>query len=85
MAGLVCIFAGLAYAELASSVPVAGSVYTYSYAVLGEFVAWLVACGLALEYTVAASTVVAGWSGYFLGIVSQAGFHIPEYLTKTSS
>ncbi len=82
LAGLVCIFAGLAYAELASTVPVAGSAYTYSYAVLGEFVAWLVACGLALEYTVAASTVAAGWSGYFLGIVSQAGFNIPEYLTK---
>lgn len=83
ISGLVCMFAGLAYAELASTVPIAGSAYTYSYAVLGEFMAWLVACGLILEYTVAASTVAAGWSGYFVGILGQGGVNIPEYLTKS--
>lgn len=84
-AGLVCIFAGLAYAELAAMVPVSGSAYTYSYVVLGEFIAWLVAWGLVLEYTVAASTVSAGWSGYFLGILGQAGVHLPDALTKIPS
>ena len=85
LAGLVCMFAGLAYTELASMVPVAGSAYTYSYAVMGEFVAWLVACGLVLEYTVAASTVAAGWSGYLVGILKQGGVFIPEALTKVPS
>ncbi len=63
LAGLACMFAALAYTELAAMVPVAGSAYTYSYVILGEFIAWLVAWGLILEYTVAASTVSAGWSG----------------------
>jgi APA family basic amino acid/polyamine antiporter len=85
LAGLVCMFAGLAYTELASTVPVAGSAYTYSYAVLGEFVAWLVACGLVLEYTVAASTVSAGWSGYFVGMLKQGGIELPANLTNTPS
>lgn len=85
LAGLVCVFAGLAYTELASMVPVAGSAYTYSYVVLGEFIAWLVAWGLILEYTVAASTVSAGWAGYFVGVVTQAGYHIPDALTKIPS
>jgi len=82
---LVCVFAGLAYAELASMVPVSGSAYTYTYAVMGEFIAWLVACGLILEYTVASSTVSAGWSGYLVGILKQGGIIIPEYLTKAPS
>ena len=64
-------------------VPVAGSAYTYSYTVLGEFIAWLVACGLILEYTVGASTVAAGWSGYFVGVLKSGGINLPEYLTKT--
>ena len=85
LAGLACMFAGLAYTELAAMVPVAGSAYTYSYAVLGEFVAWLVAWGLILEYTVAASTVAAGWSGYFIGILSQGGINLPEAFTKIPS
>ena len=84
-AGLVCVFAGLAYAELAAMVPVSGSAYTYSYVVLGEFIAWLVAWGLILEYTVAASTVSAGWSGYFVGVLGQAGIVLPEALTKIPS
>lgn len=76
IAGMVCVFAGLAYTELAAMVPVAGSSYTYSYAVLGEFIAWLVAWGLILEYTVGASTVAAGWSGYFVGILESADLDI---------
>ncbi len=85
ISGLACMFAGLAYTELAASIPVAGGAYTYSYAILGEFVAWLVACGLILEYTVGASTVAAGWSGYFVGILTSAGIHLPESLTKVPS
>lgn len=83
LAGLVCMFAGLAYTELAAMVPVAGSAYTYSYTVLGEFIAWLVACGLILEYTVGASTVAAGWSGYFVGILKAGGVNFPEALSKS--
>jgi APA family basic amino acid/polyamine antiporter len=74
------MFAGLAYTELAAMVPVSGSAYTYSYAILGEFLAWLVACGLALEYTVAASTVAAGWSGYLVKILEQGGIKLPLML-----
>ncbi len=85
LAGLVCMFAGLAYTELAAMVPVAGSAYTYSYVVLGEFVAWLVAWGLILEYTVTAATVAAGWSGYFVGILHAGGVDLPENLIKVPS
>ena len=82
LSALVCVFAGLAYAELASMVPVSGSAYTYTYIVMGEFMAWIVACGLILEYTVASATVEAGWSGYLVGILKQCGIIIPEFLTK---
>ena len=82
LSALVCVFAGLAYAELASMVPVSGSAYTYTYIVMGEFMAWIVACGLILEYTVASATVAAGWSGYLVGILKQGGIIIPEFLTK---
>ncbi len=85
LSGLVCIFVGLAYTELASSIPVSGSAYSYTYIVLGEFIAWLVACGLVLGYAVNASTVAAGWSGYFVGILKQGGFEVPYYLTKSPS
>jgi len=78
LAAVVCIFAGLAYAELASMVPVSGSAYTYSYAVLGEFVAWAVGWGLVLEYSIGASTVASGWSGYVVGILKTAGVIIPH-------
>ncbi len=85
LAGLACMFAALAYTELAAMVPVAGSAYTYSYVILGEFIAWLVAWGLILEYTVAASTVSAGWSGYFVGILKAGGVNLPESFTKVPS
>ncbi len=84
-AGIACMFAALAYAELAAMVPASGSAYTYSYVVLGEFIAWLVGWGLILEYTVGASTVAAGWSGYVVGILKSGGVIIPEYLTKVPS
>jgi basic amino acid/polyamine antiporter, APA family len=85
LAGLACMFAALAYAELAAMVPVAGSAYTYANAVLGEFVAWMVAWGLILEYTVGAATVAAGWSGYVTGVFKLAGHPLPEAFTKVPS
>ncbi len=85
LAGLTCMFAALAYTELAAMVPAAGSAYTYSYVALGEFVAWLVAWGLVLEYTVAASTVAAGWSGYLVGILKAGGIDLPHQFTSVPS
>ncbi|HEV2644458.1 MAG TPA: amino acid permease, partial [Candidatus Elarobacter sp.] len=75
IAGIVSALAALCYAELASSVPVSGSAYTYVYATLGEFVAWIVGWGLILEYALGAATVAIGWSGYFSDFLS-ATFHI---------
>ena len=81
IAGAVCAFAALCYSELASMVPVSGSAYTYSYAVMGELLAWMVGWALILEYAVAASAVSVGWSGYFLGLIENAlGFHWPDML-----
>ena len=85
LAAFACLFAALAYAELASMVPVAGSAYTYAYAVLGEFVAWLVGWGLVLEYTIGGATVASGWSGYMVGILKTGGIILPEALTKVPS
>jgi len=85
LAGFACVFAALAYAELASMVPVAGSAYTYSYISMGELVAWIVGWGLILEYAVGASTVAAGWSGYVVGILKSVGLAIPDSLTKVPS
>lgn len=82
LSALVCMFAALTYAELAAMVPVSGSAYTYSYAALGEFVAWLVGWGLILEYGVGAATVASGWSGYMVGILKTGGVNLPDYLTK---
>ena len=64
VAGLVCAVAALCYAEMAAMVPVAGSAYTYSYAVMGEIIAFMVGWALVLEYAVAAGAVAVGWSGY---------------------
>ncbi|RZA15902.1 MAG: amino acid permease, partial [Lysobacteraceae bacterium] len=69
IAGLVCAVAALCYSEIASMVPVSGSAYTYTYAVMGEILAWMVGWALILEYAVAASAVSVGWSGYFMGLV----------------
>lgn len=80
IAGTVCAFAALAYAELAAMVPVAGSAYTYSYAVMGELIAWLVGWNLILEYAVAASAVAVGWSGYMVGLIESMGVEFPMAL-----
>ncbi len=82
ISGIACIFASLAYSELAAAIPVAGGAYTYTYAILGEFAAWMVACGVSLCYTIGGATVAAGWAGYFVGILNAAGYRIPEALTK---
>ncbi len=69
ISGIVCAFAALCYAEMASTIPVAGSAYTYAYATLGEFFGWIIAWDLIVEYLFAASTVSVGWSGYFVGLM----------------
>src|SRR5690606_27862691 len=81
LAGLVCAVAALCYSEIASMVPVSGSAYTYTYAVMGEILAWMVGWALILEYAVAASAVSVGWSGYFMGLIKSAtGFELPAAL-----
>ncbi len=72
IAGFVCAVTALCYAELAAMVPVSGSAYTYSYAVLGEVIAWMVGWALILEYAVAASAVSVGWSNYFVGLMERS-------------
>lgn len=80
IAGAVCAVAALCYSELASMVPVAGSAYTYSYAVMGEIVAWLVGWALILEYALGASAVAVGWSGFITGLLDSIGIHVPHAL-----
>jgi APA family basic amino acid/polyamine antiporter len=81
IAGFVCAVAALCYSELASMVPVAGSAYTYTYAVVGELFAWMVGWALILEYAVGASAVAVGWSGYFVGLLHNSlGFTLPQWL-----
>lgn len=82
LAGLACLFAGLCYAEFASMIPIAGSAYTYSYATMGEGVAWFIGWNLVLEYLFAASTVAVGWSGYFGALLAELGIHIPAALAS---
>ena len=77
VAGLGCAFAGLCYAEFASMIPIAGSAYTYSYATMGEFVAWIIGWDLVLEYAVGASTVAIAWSEYFNKVLGFFGWTIP--------
>jgi APA family basic amino acid/polyamine antiporter len=77
LAGFACALAGLCYAEMAAMIPIAGSAYTYAYATLGEFVAWIIGWDLILEYSFAASTVAVGWSGYFVSLLDQIGIVIP--------
>jgi APA family basic amino acid/polyamine antiporter len=79
--GIVCGLAGLCYAELASMIPQAGSAYAYSYATLGELVAWIIGWDLILEYAVGNIAVAIAWSGYFNSLLSGFGVHLPAYLT----
>lgn len=78
--GLLCAFVALAYSELAAAIPVSGSAYSYTYASMGEFVAWIMGLLLLLEYGVAASTVAVGWSGYTCSLLNDLGIHIPAAL-----
>lgn len=81
IAALACGFAAMCYAEFASSVPVAGSIYTYSYATMGELVAWMIGWDLMLEYGLASSAVSVGWSGYFQSLIGGFGLHLPAALS----
>ena len=81
VSGLACGFAGLCYAEFASMIPIAGSAYTYSYATLGEFLAWIIGWDLILEYLFAASTVSVGWSGYVVSFLKDFDINIPAQFT----
>lgn len=81
IAGLACLFAALAYAEFASTVPVSGSVYTFTYATMGELLAFIIGWDLILEYMLATSAVSAGWSGYFVSFLNGIGLHIPLEFT----
>ncbi|OBR96907.1 MULTISPECIES: amino acid permease [Clostridium] len=82
IAGLACGFAALCYAEIAAMVPVAGSAYTYGYAALGEFWAWIIGWDLILEYAFSVGTVAIGWSGYFVSILGDLGIKLPNIITK---
>ncbi len=81
LAGIACAFAGLCYAEFAAMIPISGSAYTYSYATLGEFFAWIIGWDLILEYLFAASTVAVGWSGYVVSFLKDLGLVIPAAFT----
>ncbi len=82
IAGIVCLFAGLCYAEMASTVPVAGSAYTYAYATMGELIAWIIGWDLVLEYSVASATVAIGWGGYVTSFLKGFGLTIPDSLSR---
>jgi APA family basic amino acid/polyamine antiporter len=82
LAGTGCLFAGLCYAEFASMIPIAGSAYTYSYATLGEFIAWIIGWDLVLEYLFGAATVSVGWSGYFVSFMRSIGVTMPMEWTQ---
>ena len=79
--GIACAFAGLCYAEMAAAVPIAGSAYTYSYATMGELVAWIIGWDLVLEYAAGAATVGVGWSGHLVSLFNQLGITLPAHLT----
>lgn len=80
--GVACALAGLCYAEMASTVPVAGSAYTYSYATMGELVAWIIGWDLILEYAMGAAGVAVGWSGHFASLLDAFGLHMPAALAQ---
>lgn len=80
-AAIACVFAGLCYAEMASMIPIAGSAYTYSYATMGELLAWIIGWDLILEYSLGASTVAVGWSGTLVSMLNDMGIQLPPQLT----
>ena len=79
--GVVCGLAALCYAELAAMIPQAGSAYAYSYATLGELIAWIIGWDLILEYAVGNIAVAIAWSGYFTSLLTVFGIHLPDFLT----
>lgn len=81
ISGFACLLAGLCYAEFASMIPISGSAYTYAYATMGEFIAWIIGWDLILEYLFAASTVAVGWSGYVVSFLKDFGIYIPAQFT----
>jgi APA family basic amino acid/polyamine antiporter len=81
VAGAICAAAALCYAEMATMIPASGSAYTYSYATLGEVIAWVVGWSLILEYSLVVATVAVGWSGYAVGFLKGLGIILPDYLT----
>lgn len=83
IAAVGCGLAGLCYAEFASMIPVAGSAYTYSYATMGEFIAWIIGWDLVLEYAVAGATVASSWSDYFQKLMTDMGVGLPTELVRT--
>jgi basic amino acid/polyamine antiporter, APA family len=83
LVGIACTFAGLCYAEMASTVPVAGSAYTYSYATMGELIAWIIGWDLVLEYAAGAATVGVGWSGHLVDLFKLFGIHLPAHFTNS--
>ncbi len=82
ISGLGCLFAGLCYAEFAAMIPISGSAYTYSYATLGEFFAWIIGWDLILEYLFVAPTVAVGWSGHFVAFLKEFNIVLPVHLTQ---
>src|SRR5262245_625444 len=83
LVGVACAFAGLCYAEMASVVPVAGSAYTYSYATMGELIAWIIGWDLVLDYGAGRATVGVGWSGHFVSLLGNFGITIPPAFTAS--
>jgi len=83
LAGIGCAFAGLCYSEFASMIPIAGSAYTYSYATMGELLAWIIGWDLVLEYAVGASTVAVSWSGYVVSFLKDFGINLPAQLAAS--
>src|SRR5262245_15152637 len=82
IAGMICACAALAYAEVATMIPASGSAYTYSYAVFGELIAWMIGVALILEYTLVVSAVAVGWSGYAAGFLKSVGLGLPDALIQ---
>ena len=82
LAGVACAFAGLCYSEFASMIPIAGSAYTYSYATLGELIAWIIGWDLILEYAFGAATVAVGWSGHLRAFLTDIGWGLPAMPTS---
>lgn len=85
LAAIVCAFSALCYSELSSSIPVAGSAYTYSYVLFGELIAWIIGWSLLLEYGLAVAAVATGWSAYFQSLIEGFGLHIPKALSGSFS